>query len=361
MASYQKRGKTWQYTINNKGNPIRKGGFKTKREAMAEATEIENQLNKGIIPHLQLEPFDEYYEKWVETYKQHVGKNTLFRYEATLNTIKESFGGKPIQHIKKRDYQLFLNGYGKTRSKDTSNKLNSHIRACITEAIDEGIIKIDFTRGVTTTGYQGKRSEEKHLSYANSQKLLKYLHNNLHRSLNYYLLLLGLTSGMRFSEMVGLQREDFNFFNNTITVNKTWGYTKRMPEGFGKTKNEQSNRVIGMDDKTMGVFKELFKRTPDNIHQLVFYSPSSKYKVISNGASNKLLNNVLKRLDINHISMHGLRHTHASIALYGKASVHYVSERLGHSDIDTTYKNYVHVIEELRKEDEKLVVGMFSL
>lgn len=49
---------------------------------------------------------------------------------------------------------------------------------------------------------------------------------------------------MRFAEMVGLTRNDFDFVNNTISINKTWGYMKRNPEGFGPTKNEQSNRKI---------------------------------------------------------------------------------------------------------------------
>ena len=88
MASYQKRGKTWQYTISNKGKPIRKGGFRTKAEAAAEATRIESDLNKGLIPHLKLEPFDEYFENWINVYKQHVNKNTRERYKTSLETIK---------------------------------------------------------------------------------------------------------------------------------------------------------------------------------------------------------------------------------------------------------------------------------
>jgi len=65
MASFQKRGKTWQYTIsrmvNGKSKPIRKGGFRTKKEAQIAAAEVESQLRKGLAPHLKDEPFDEYF------------------------------------------------------------------------------------------------------------------------------------------------------------------------------------------------------------------------------------------------------------------------------------------------------------
>lgn len=346
--------------VNGKSDPIRKGGFRTKGEAKAVAEEIETNMRKGIMPHLAPVPIDDYFDQWVKDYKSHVGKNTKYRYLATLETIKEEFGNMAMQEIKKRDYQLFLNKYGKTRAKSTSNKLNSHIRACVKEAIDEGIITVDFTRDVKTTGKAGKRSEEKHLGYVDSKKLMMEIHKNLKVSLNYYLLLLALTTGMRFAELVGLTRKDFIFFNNTISINKTWGYTNKMHDGFGPTKNEQSVRVIKVDKRTMKTFKNLFDKTPDNIHGLVFYSPSSKYKVISNGASNKLLKGALKRLGIGQITMHGLRHTHASVLLYKRVSIYYVSERLGHQDIETTMNEYSHVIKELRTEDERTSVEVYE-
>src|SRR5690625_2535685 len=148
MASFQKRGKTWQYTVsrmvNGKSKPLRKGGFKTKKEAQIAAAEVEAELSKGVAPHLKPEPIDQYFGEWLKVYKSHVANNTYERYLNTLETIKQYFGGKPIQEIKNREYQAFLNEYGKERAKSTSNKLNSHIRACVKQAIDEGIIRVDF-------------------------------------------------------------------------------------------------------------------------------------------------------------------------------------------------------------------------
>ncbi|WP_236611107.1 tyrosine-type recombinase/integrase [Halalkalibacterium ligniniphilum] len=110
----------------------------------------------------------------------------------------------------------------------------------------------------------------------------------------------------------------------------------------------------------MNHFKKLFESTPNNIHKLVFFSPSSKYKVISNTAANKLLRKVLTELKIEPITIHGLRHTHASVLLYKKVSIYYVSERLGHGDIETTLKEYTHVIKELREEDERGTMKTFE-
>lgn len=365
MASFEKRGKTYQYTISRmvdgKPKPIRKGGFKTKKEAQIAAAEIESQLNKGLLPHLTPVPIDEYFDKWFKLYKTNISVTTRNHYEYTSRAIKDHFGNKSLQEITKHDYQMFINEFGSNKAKETVEKVNTHIRACVKDAVDEQIIHRDFTRNaVITWTVPAKKSEEKHLGYKESELLLKEIWKKLDKGLGYSLLLLGLTSGMRFGEMVGLTRKDFNFESNTIAVNKTWGYLKRHPEGFGPTKNEQSNRTIKMDSQTMQHFKKLFKTTPTNIHQLVFYSPSSKYKVISNNNANKLLKKTLQDLEIVPISIHGLRHTHASVILYKKVSIHYVSERLGHGDIDTTLKQYTHVIKELREEDELGTVNTFE-
>ncbi|MBM7605940.1 integrase [Metabacillus crassostreae] len=365
MASIQKRGKTYQYTVSNrinrKSKPIRKGGFRTKKEAKLAAAEIEVLLGNGISPYLNPRPIDQYFEKWMKLYKSHLDSTTQQHYKYTLKAINAHFGSKPLQEIKRHDYQYFINKYGMNKSKESVEKLNAQIRACVRDAVEEGILQHDFTRkAVLTWTTPEKKPIEKHLDFRESELLLKEIIKRLNRGLSYSLLFLGLTSGMRFAEMVGLTRNDFDFINSTITINKTWGYMKRNPEGFRSTKNKYSDRLIKMDMSTMDHFKNLFETTPTNLHQLVFYNPSSKYKVISNTSANKQLRKLLDELGIDPITIHGLRHTHASVLLYKKVSIYYVSERLGHSDIDTTLKEYSHVVKELRIEDEKKTIELFN-
>jgi integrase len=365
MASIQKRGKTYQYTvshtINGKSKPIRKGGFRTKKEAQIASAEIEANLAKGIIPSLKPMPFDDYFYNWVKLYKSNLSQTTKLHYNYTYKAIKEYFGSKPLQEIKRNDYQLFLNRFGQGKSKETVEKVNIHIRSCILDALEEQIIQYDFTRKtVLTWTTPAKKPEEKHLNFGESELLAKELLERLDQGLGYYLLLLGLTSGMRFAEIVGLTIDDFDFENNTITINKTWGYMKRSPEGFGPTKNEQSNRIIRMNPKLMNEFKILFERLPQNPYRLVFYSQASKYKVISNTNANKLLRSTLDDLGIDPITVHGLRHTHASVLLYQEVTAPFVSKRLGHKDTETTYKKYAHLLDEMHEEEESKTIDIFE-
>lgn len=186
----------------------------------------------------------------------------------------------------------------------------------------EDIIPHDFTRNaVLYYTVEAKKPSEKHLNITKSEMLLVEIYNRLHKGLGYYLLLLALTTGLRFEELVGLTVDDLDFNKNTITVNKTWGYKKSMLEGFGPTKNKQSNRIIDVDEITMSKFEELFTTLANNPYELVFYSSASKYKVISNSNANKLLKNILVDLGIERITVHGLRHTHACVMLYKKVSI----------------------------------------
>lgn len=358
MASFQKRNKTWQYTVSNvvdgKSKPIRKGGFKTKKEAQVAAAEVEaNLAGRSIKEHKNI-LLSSYFEDWYKLYKGHLSNNTIRNYKYTLKIINEYFPYILIQSITKPKYQEFLNEISVTKAQETIDKIHGHIRACVHEAIEEGIIEKDFTNNtVAVSRIIERENSEKHLNYNESLALLNKVCKKLNDGQSYYAILLLMTSGLRFAELVGLTYEDFNFTNNTININKTWGYTKDMHKGFGPTKNKSSNRVIKMDSHTMTIFKKLIMNTPTNKNNLVFYSARSKYKVISNSNTNNRLKKLLKQLNIDPITCHGLRHTHASILIYKRdVTINYISARLGHKDTITTLNKYSHLLKELKEEDE---------
>ncbi|WP_216830726.1 tyrosine-type recombinase/integrase [Alkalihalobacterium elongatum] len=371
MASIQQRGKksfqyTVSHTVNGETTVFRKSGFKNRTEAKAAATELEARLYRGIVPHLKDAPIDEYFDNWVQLYKKGLSDVTLSHYKYTYERIKEHFGSKPLQEINKKSYQAFLNEFGENKAKETVEKLHGHIRECVQEAVEEQIIPRNFTQKANIYyTVLAKDESEKHLNYNDSKLVYKELLKRLHEDIVYYLLLLGLETGLRFAELVGLTFEDFDFDNNKINVDKTWGYSNKKKLGFGRTKKRSNgtycDRIISVNIKTMSVFKDLFETLPDNKNRLVFYNSKSKYKVITNERANKLLKEVLLYLNILPlIGVHGLRHTHGSVLIHKGARLHYVSKRLGHSDIETTYKKYIHLLEESEEEDEKITTEEYE-
>ncbi|EKP3986685.1 tyrosine-type recombinase/integrase, partial [Listeria monocytogenes] len=71
-----------------------------------------------------------------------------------------------------------------------------------------------------------------------------------------------------------------------------------------------------------------------------------------NNAINKSLKRYCKKLGFNKdISIHGLRHTHATLLLYNDCNIKYLSKRLGHNTIVTTLETYSHVIDEMEQKE----------
>jgi len=84
--------------------------------------------------------------------------------------------------------------------------------------------------------------------------------------------------------------------------------------------------------------------------QAIFVTPGHR-------VFNEVVNNRLRHLctlaGVPQITVHGLRHTHASILLFAGVSVASVARRLGHANMTTTQRTYLHVIEELEAQDDE--------
>ncbi|AVQ34567.1 hypothetical protein C7J88_03625 [Staphylococcus muscae] len=59
-------------------------------------------------------------------------------------------------------------------------------------------------------------------------------------------------------------------------------------------------------------------------------------------------------------TLHSIRHTHASALLTNGLSIQYISKRLGHSIIEITWRVYIHLLEEHKKEQGQRVRELFS-
>ena len=120
------------------------------------------------------------------------------------------------------------------------------------------------------------------------------------------------------------------------------------------TKNKSSVRKIQIDWQTIIQFSELVKGLEKDRPIFVW-----KEKVY-NSTINNILARHCKAADISVISVHGLRHTHASLLLFAGVSIASVARRLGHASMTTTQKTYLHIIQELENKDVDLVMRSLS-
>lgn len=297
------------------------------------------------------ELFYEYFERWIGVYKEGaIRKVTMGKYKLTLKWVKQLVPKLKVCDIDRITYQQLLNDYAKNHERQTTMDFHHHLKAAILDAVDDGLIERDPTRKVIIKGKSPRDKKKKYLNQFELHSLLNDL--NLSQEINYdWLILLIAKTGMRFSEAIALTPADFNFSRQTLSINKTWNYKEG--GGFQPTKNKSSVRKIQIDWMVVSQFSALIKDMP--VDKPIFVND-----IIFNSTVNAVLSRHCKKLNIPVITIHGLRHTHASLLLFAGVSIASVAKRLGHSSMNTTEKTYLHIIQELENRDVDLVMRSLS-
>ena len=295
--------------------------------------------------------FSDYYSQWVKVYKQGaIRKVTLDKYLMTQKWIGVLAPNLKLCDINRNTYQQIINEYAEYHEKQTTMDFHHQIKGAILDAVDEGLIDRDPTRKVIIKGKTPTAKKIKYLNQFELHTLLSSLDLGGEINWDWFILLVAKT-GMRFSEALALTPEDFDFSHQMLSVDKTWNYKEE--GGFLPTKNKSSVRKIQIDWQTVIQFSELINGLPEN-------EPIFVKGKVYNSTVNDILARHCKQSNIPVISVHGLRHTHASLLLFAGVSIASVARRLGHSSMTTTQKTYLHIIQELENKDVDLVMRSLS-
>ena len=288
-----------------------------------------------------------YYEKWIRIYKEGAIRNvTMRKYEITLLWLKRLVPELRLSQLNRISYQQLLNDYAEFHERQTTMDFHHQIKAAILDAVDEGFIDRDPTRKAIIKGRVPRIKKIKYLNQFELHTLLVNL--KLTSEINWdWLILIIAKTGMRFSEALALTPKDFDFSHQSLIVNKTWDYKGN--GGFLPTKNKSSVRKIQLDWQTIIKFSEIIKGLPED-------KPIFVNGRVFNSTVNGVLERYCKKLGIPVISIHGLRHTHASLLLFAGVSIASVARRLGHASMTTTQKTYIHIIQEMENKDIDLVM-----
>ena len=288
-----------------------------------------------------------YYEKWIRIYKEGAIRNvTMRKYEITLLWLKKLVPELRLSQLNRISYQQLINDYAEFHERQTTMDFHHQIKAAILDAVDEGFIDRDPTRKAIIKGRVPRIKKIKYLNQFELHTLLVNL--KLTSEINWdWLILIIAKTGMRFSEALALTPKDFDFPHQSLIVDKTWDY--KGDGGFLPTKNKSSVRKIQLDWQTIIKFSEIIKGLPED-------KPIFVNGRVFNSTVNGVLERYCKKLGIPVISIHGLRHTHASLLLFAGVSIASVARRLGHASMTTTQKTYIHIIQEMENRDIDLVM-----
>ena len=180
----------------------------------------------------------------------------------------------------------------------------------------------------------------------------------------------------RFAELLAITPKDIDQEHLTVYVNKSWNYKKRHMF-FQPTKNKYSNRVIKVDWHAMREIEKYVPGCPSDepiwVKALsnevaIKHSENSrarivegeKYYRIYNSTLNKQLTRFCEKAEVPRISIHSLRHTHASMLISAGVSIQSVAKRLGHGNTETTQRTYIHLLDDLAMKDDNKMLTVLS-
>lgn len=298
------------------------------------------------------ELFCNYYKQWIDVYKKDAIRDaTLAKYRMTHKWVERLVPELKVSDLTRTMYQKLLNDYAKEHERQTTLEFHHQLKGAILDAVDEGLIERDPTRKAIIKGKMPKPKKIKYLNQFELHTLISHLNIKEAPNWDWFILLVAKT-GMRFSEALAVTPADFDFARQTLSVSKTWDY--KGEGGFLPTKNKSSVRKIQIDWQIVVKFSELVKDLPED--EPIFVGKDKVY----NSTVNDILTRHCKACGISEISIHGLRHTHASLLLFAGVSIASVARRLGHASMTTTQKTYLHIIQELENKDVDLVMRTLS-
>ena len=161
-----------------------------------------------------------------------------------------------------------------------------------------------------------------------------------------------LYTGMRRSELCGLEWKDINFETGVIQIRRTSQYIPGRGVITDETKNYSSSRAIRASASVLSLLRSY--RSWQLQQRLKIGDKWQEYDRLFTTWSGKPMHpdtlsgwfhNFIKNNGFTPIHIHSLRHTNATLLIAAGTNIPTVSSRLGHANPSTTTKIYTHAIQ----------------
>lgn len=288
----------------------------TEKEAFEE---LQEKINKILNPVQKVYKLGYYKEKYLEFKKPTLAYNSYLVYEARIKVIDDNERLEDITKIKYDKILMEMRGkLSPNAIKLTCMVLNNFFYFIKKYYVSNFNVKLEFK-----LNKQEKADELQKVKYLEKDEIedvLAKIKSNTIRNIS----IVQLHTGLRIGEVLALTPNDVDFKNKTISVTKT------------KLKNGEIT-----SPKTLSSIRTI--EVSDFILKLLLDFTSNKEYIFNIGYT--YLSLVLSRININ---SHIFRHTHVALLIEAGVPVKVISERLGHSNINTTLSIYTHVTENMK-------------
>ncbi|WP_296632475.1 site-specific integrase [Rhodoluna sp.] len=350
---------------------LAKGGY----ESMSLANEAMQlaliEAKKGLSPKTSSEKFGAYAMKWLEIQK--LANSTIKGYEKIIRVhLIPEFGsltlGQIIPSAIAKFYKELETSGNKGRltkglplSANSVNKIHIVLGSILDSAVADGLVRVNQARNnpkiIQAPTGRSIRMQKKELKTWTTQEVNDFLKWNkeVYEDEFYALWHVYCWSGMRRGEGVALQWDDINFDTGVISIRRASDSGLRKSVKQTKTYKE---RAVLMDEDSLVILRAHKSMRAQLGLQFVrgdsYVFGNLDGTVRNPGDIGEKWSKTLKKAqaeipDLSHLTIKGIRHTHATLLMEAGVSAKVVQERLGHSNISTTLDIYAHVTPTLQQ------------
>ncbi len=352
----------YRYKDHNTGKRIStiKRGFVTKGEAEKFLLNLNTlqENNTFIAPKVIL--MRDYLDEWLATYAEiNLKRSTYLGYKRIIDKhLKIHIGNLELKNISARDIDkmyAFLLKEGRADGKgglSAKTVLYTHrvLNEALEHAVKKQLIYHNPVKGITN---HPKPKKFKGNIY-NTDEILKLL--ELIKDTQFEIpVALAAICGLRRGECLALTRDDIDFDNMTIRINKQFSDVDNKTI-ITEPKSEDSNRFVSAPQEVFDIIRRHMQRHDKNKKMLqAEYIDKGLIACQDNGERirpvlfSKNFANLIERNKLKKIRFHDLRHSCASLMLNSGVAMKTASQILGHSSITITADLYTHVLEDTKK------------
>jgi integrase len=337
----RKRGKHWIVDVRDgKGRRIRRSVGTSKAVAVLTEKDLQLKIARGQylgIFDTNHTPFSEYAKEWLERKKMNVSHSTWRDYKSTLEVhALPHFGRMPLNQIRRRDIEEFLDKLGALSAKRKNN-----VMVPVKNIFNDAMRREDLRDNPCQLIRRFK--EEKPLIDPFSFPEMKVFLDAVDPHYVAYFTTAFL-SGMRPNEMLALKWLHVDFEMRCITIREG-----RVQGIEGPPKTLSSFRDVDMLEPLRQVLLQHRAVSPQDT-MYVFRNRHGNPLGVDN-LRNKVWYPALKKAGLRMRTMYQTRHTFASLMLSHGEDPLWIARMLGHTTLQMVFQHYGKFIRNRARKD----------
>lgn len=287
-------------------------------------------------------------------------------------SINPVLGDIPLSLLTHDDVARWVNAMTGVSGKTIRNR-QGLLSAALGSAVRDGLIAGNVAKGVRLPRTDHQRVEMVTLTAAEFERLAALVDPDF-RPLVWLLVL----TGIRFGEATALTVADVDLGTRTARVRQAWKHTDGHGHELGPPKSRRSRRTVTLPAPVPAMLAPLLDRAPgeflltnrrggpvrrSNFHGDVWTPAVRSFA----GDTSRTMGGTGGRPQVvwtagpgKRPRVHDLRHTFATWAIQGGASLMWVQRALGHESITTTVDTYGHITPADRDAFAETMGAMFA-